>query len=580
MIIMAIMIPSTISPEIKSNAEKRIFEWFRLAPNTERWVVLHSLGISNHNTAIYGEIDFLVLAPKFGFFALEVKGGRVTREQGSWAFTDRYGNTAHHNRGPFEQAKDGIHSVMKSIKRMSDREHSGVAETLFGYGVMFPDIMFESDNITEEQFRIFDHRHSNDVYRYIKSLSHGTKQKLHQVYGNNFNIKEPSVQDVKYVKDLLRGDFDFVVSLSAQLKYAEEHLITLTTEQYSIIDQLEDNSRNLIHGPAGTGKTLLALEATKKAVANNERVALFCYNRLLGEFFTSYFNNQPYSLRPDFVGTFHKYMMVVLKEKQIDLPQAVNLHEYYGNILPNALIDSLLEDNSRFDRIIIDEAQDLITPIYLDVLDLSLLNGISRGKWIFFGDFLFQTIYRDGGTQKYGKDLLEEKSNFTNFRLTVNCRNTKPIIHEINVIAEIPKGQYSDRGIEGIPVNYYICEDDESQKEKLILILTTLLQDKVARRDITILSPRAREHSIVKDIVEFKIVNYSLGINDISFSTIHAFKGLENRVIILIDINTFYETDLMYVALSRARLGLYVLQSKEARKEYLELQKRRLCSDE
>lgn len=36
---MAIMIPSVISPEVKSNAERRIFEWFKAAPGTDNWIV-------------------------------------------------------------------------------------------------------------------------------------------------------------------------------------------------------------------------------------------------------------------------------------------------------------------------------------------------------------------------------------------------------------------------------------------------------------------------------------------------------------------------------------------------------------
>ena len=72
---MAIMIPSVISPEVKSSAERKIFEWFQNAPGTDKWIVLHSLGITTHNKVIYGETDFLVLAPQLGIFALEVKGG-------------------------------------------------------------------------------------------------------------------------------------------------------------------------------------------------------------------------------------------------------------------------------------------------------------------------------------------------------------------------------------------------------------------------------------------------------------------------------------------------------------------------
>jgi hypothetical protein len=69
------MIPPYISPDVKSNAEKRIFEWFRNCEKTEDWIILHSLGISKHICLIYGEIDFLVLAPKTEISALEVKGG-------------------------------------------------------------------------------------------------------------------------------------------------------------------------------------------------------------------------------------------------------------------------------------------------------------------------------------------------------------------------------------------------------------------------------------------------------------------------------------------------------------------------
>ena len=32
---MAIMIPSVISPEVKSSAERKIFEWFQNAPGTD-----------------------------------------------------------------------------------------------------------------------------------------------------------------------------------------------------------------------------------------------------------------------------------------------------------------------------------------------------------------------------------------------------------------------------------------------------------------------------------------------------------------------------------------------------------------
>lgn len=76
---MAIMMPSVISPMVNSSAERRIFEWFRDAPQAEDWIVLYSLGISTHTRVIYGEMDFFVLVPAKGIFAFEVKGGGELR---------------------------------------------------------------------------------------------------------------------------------------------------------------------------------------------------------------------------------------------------------------------------------------------------------------------------------------------------------------------------------------------------------------------------------------------------------------------------------------------------------------------
>lgn len=203
---MAILIPSVISPEVKSSAERKIFEWFQNAPGTDTWIVLHSLGITTHNKVIYGEIDFLVLAPKLGIFALEVKGGRVRREKGIWYFTDRYNNTSSKVRGPFEQAKDGIFSIVEAIKNHTDNAHCHVDNVLFGYGVMFPDIEFTASGIEEEQWQVFDSRDGCNVRQFINRLSSGAKAKWETFYGPINSSKFPEPSDVKYIASLLRGE--------------------------------------------------------------------------------------------------------------------------------------------------------------------------------------------------------------------------------------------------------------------------------------------------------------------------------------------------------------------------------------
>lgn len=577
---MAIMIPSVISPEIKSNAERKIFEWFQTAPGTDKWIVLHSLGITTHNKVIYGEMDFLVLAPQLGIFALEVKGGRVKRENGIWYFTNRYGKTNSKIRGPFEQAKDGIFSIVEAMKKRVDMDHRHIPNVLFGYGVMFPDIEYTSSGIDEEQWQVFDSRDGTDVKQFIKRLADGAKGKWEALYGPLNKSKLPDAADVRYMASILRGDFDCAVAMSVQLRNANEALIALTKEQYRCLDQLDDNPRCLIQGPAGTGKTLLAIEEVKKFAARGDKVALFCFNSNLADWMSNYFDDMPESVRPQYVGTFHKYMTQVAKDADL-LPtyphDPEKVQQYYQEDLPEAAALALLESGELYDIVVVDEAQDLIRDSYLEVLSASIKKGLARGRWTMFGDFSMQAIYAAG---MFGADMiekLEDQTSFIRFKLTVNCRNTKPICKEIETVTGFKAPHDLWTKVDGPPVQYITWSTMESQCKKLKDVLKQLENAHIKPEQITILSPRKKEDSVVSMLDGYVVKDFKVpsGMNT-TFCTIQAYKGLENTVIILTDIEAFSEEKLMYVGLSRACSGLFVLESEAAKKEYDDLWVRRL----
>lgn len=576
---MARMIPSVISPEVKSNAERIIFEWFRDDPKSDDWIVLHSLGISNHNKIIYGEVDFFVLAPHLGLFAIEVKGGRVKRDCGIWYFTDKHGNSGKKERGPFDQARDGVFNIVDALKSRLDGGHKHLAKVFFGIGVMFPDIEYSTVGVDEEQWQVFDCNDGNDVGSFIYRIAEGARKKWEAVYGPLREERLPTNDDIEYIASILRGDFDKAVSISTQLRYAEQSLMELTKEQYRCLDQLDDNQRCLIYGAAGTGKTVLAIEEIKKAVAKGEKVALFCFNNNLGDWLRLCFSDMSHSLKPAYVGTFHKYMMNVIREQGVYLrfPRSEeHLPEFYSEDVPVAAGIALRNRTDLFDKIIIDEAQDLILPQYVDIMDLCLKKGFDRGRWTMFGDFTMQAIYSGSTTGEDFKRMLEERTAFIRFKLTINCRNTKPICEEIQTVTgfHVPKELWIK--VDGPPVNYITYSTADGQLEKLQALLASLMDNHIAEKKITILSPFKRENSIVSMIDGYDIRDFRASTtNKITFCTIQGYKGLENTIVILTDIDTFQSHKLMYVALSRARSGLYILESDSAHKEYLELLQRR-----
>lgn len=580
---MARMIPSFISPDTKSNAECRVFKWFQDAPRTENWIVLHSLGLAEHIKLPYGEIDFLVIAPELGIFALEVKGGRVKRKNGIWYFTDRKGNTNSKERGPFDQAREGIHSLMKAVGEKVDVSHYHVANTFYWSGVMFPDIDYGAVGVDEEPWQVFDSKDDGDVRSYIIRLSKGARQHVTELYGHFNEKKLPTIKDAKYLANLLRGDFDKAVAISTKIKYAEQELVELTQRQYKCVDQLEENCRAIVYGPAGTGKTLLAIRQVEKLIAEGREVALICYNVSIGNWFHSYFASKSEDLRPKFVGTFHKllYDVVVKSGKQICIPtDDYNKTIFYTETLPVMAEEILLTSPIEFDEIVVDEAQDLINEKYIDIFDLIIRKGFDFGRWKFFGDFSRQAIYNDEIDGKELLDLLEERTAFVRCKLIENCRNTKQICQEIEIITgfEAPDDLWSK--VDGPPIEHKTCSSEMESIEKLEDLLLSLNKEHIVNNQITILSPRRKENSIVSKVEKSKIKDFNFTkANDVTFSTIQSFKGLENTVIILVDIDTYSAEKLMYVALSRARSGLFVLESKDAHTEYQNLMMRRLEND-
>ncbi len=579
---MARMIPSLISPETKSGAEKRIFKWFEKSENTDDWVVFHSLGIAHHQTLIEGEVDFLVVAPKFGIFALEVKGGRVKRKDGMWTFTNREGHVDTKSRGPFEQASDAIYSIMAAIKEKADLEHRRVGELHFGYGVMVPDIEYETMGIDEEPWQVFDCNDGDDVRGFIVRLSEGSKKKYEETYGRLNESKIPSNQDAKYLIRILRSDFDKVLAIKARINNAEQELIELTEKQYKCLDQIEENRRGVVYGPAGTGKTLLAIEQAKKSVTAGKKVALLCFNSSIGAWFQKYFSELAVEFQPEFVGTFHGLMTKILSDagERIDVPSDDEAKTiFYEDVIPEKVLELLLDNQMEYDEIIIDEAQDLIRDKYVDVMDLLLKKGFEHGSWKFFGDFSRQAIYTNGLSGQALLDNLEDRTSFIRYKLTENCRNTRQICDDIQTITgyEAPKDLWTK--VDGVPVDHKTCSSEEEELEKLEALLIELDGKNIEKDKITILSPRSRENSVVSKVEGIRIQNYSFtAANAVTFSTIQSFKGLENSVIIMVDVNSYAAMNLMYVGLSRARAALYIFETKDAHNEYSDLLKRRLLN--
>jgi hypothetical protein len=580
---MSRMIPPYLSDDVKSTGERQIFDLFRNDPETMDWVVLHSLTLSRHTKRLYGEIDFLVMAPKLGIFCLEVKSGRIKREEGIWKFTNRFGDVTLNPRGPFDQARECMFSLIKAIKSKFG-EDSHLGRLVYGYGVMFPHINYGPNGPGEEWWQIYDRDSRRaPVSDYIKRLSRQTIKKVRNCIWFSERESLPSKKDIEELTSFMRGDFERLVSTKELMAEVDEGLVRYTEEQYTYLDQLQDNPRCLFQGAAGTGKTMMALESARRSLFDKKRVLIVCFNLLLGDWLSqqipeSRFNNLLH------IGSFHQFL-----KKIVAVPterEQTDDEDYFTQVLPSHALRSIeLGVIEPFDKIIIDEGQDLIRPGYLDVFDSLVRGGLAGGRWEFYCDFERQAIYSDITTRDM-LEMLEKRASFTRFRLNVNCRNTKPIGEETAVLSGFERLPYLCGKIEGPPVEYYFYDTDEDQLGHLENILSKLHEKQVRVEHISILSPFRWENSGIRK-ANCPLYKIEVGSNGqpffmrdkTVFYTVQSFKGLENYYVILTDINRLNDPEfnrLLYIGMSRAKLGLYVLINVRAKGLFEKLMTRSL----
>jgi hypothetical protein len=588
---MARMIPPHYSDQVKSSAEKQIFELLANDPNTSDWVCLHSLGLAKHTKQLYGEIDFVVMVPGEGIFCLEVKGGRVVREEGLWVSVDRYDETHTSPISPFRQAWDGMHSLLNAVQDEFGKG-SRLSRLAFGCGVMFPHTTFRIRDPEYHSWQVYDSNSGRDVHRFIRQISKKFHERYEEKTWYDRQASRPTRDDIDKLLGFLRGNFDRIEKPSELLESDEAELLSLTKEQYRLLDTYQDNERCLFQGGAGTGKTLLAVEAARRSGRDGKRVLLVCFNKFLARSI-AYEVNRTAPEATIVVDNFHNYLEELISKSSLaesfDQEKKTGerdklFQQTYPEYALSAIKEGVVE---HFDHLVMDEGQDLICPEYLLVLDALLAKGLSGGCWTIFSDFHKQAIFSDRTAEQMEEDLNGIAPIYARGRLMTNCRNTKHIGEDTALISGFDEPPFLPSNIKGVPVKYLYFEDEQSQRKILRNILRDLTSpfDGVPPEKIVILSPYTRKNSClanplqgtqieIESLEESSVADRHQKEDVIYFSTIHAFKGLESSIIIIVDVKALAEErirQLLYVGMSRARHRLYVLISESARDEFEEV---------
>ena len=519
-----------------------------------------------------GQIDFIILVPGKGFLVLEVKGSKAFRSQqghhevlnnGIWVKTD----------DPWEQSVRNMHRIKTEVKACL-----GEVPCLFGNAVAFPNLR---PDLIPKNF--------HSVHSYFTQEDLGSSARLKEKIDSHLNPEHLHI----YRSPMTKSEFDHIAEILTRNvifvfcdnSHTGEELETqgrLTEEQIAYMRDSENYPRLIVRGAAGSGKTILALNTTRKA-AESGMAAYICHNKLLAAWLRV---NNRLSINPELsfqVYHFDAFVKAICKNQNVQFQVHSN-----GDYDPFKVLESMEQAlafgkaRNIFDSIVVDEAQDFIPNLF------PLLEQILKpdGKIHFFFD-ADQNIYQEG------KQLFPDGDNRL---MPFNCRNTRSVVdYAWRVLGKpnlngdrfpLPHAGLLDGEV---PIIRQSVEKGTDHLNLVKGIVDIWLNEGVDPSQIAVLSP-LRNGSCLGQLqcathgMEFVtdknqggnldgLVKTWIDGNAVLRTTIKSFKGMEASHVILAELPEVgtlgFGIGDLYVGVTRARSRLVLLPTSEKAKSQL-----------
>lgn len=500
-----ILVPSLedIERAAKSEAERKFARLIRDVDSDPDAVAFWSHALRSHAYKQQSEADFVVLWGGI-IIVVEVKGGGIRRHEGVWYSVDRRKDWHRLRTSPMEQAQSAMHALRKIF------HEDGLGWFASEAVVVTPDISAPPTDtewlpthwLAKDDMSATGIKHALDVVAARRRMP-PPRQKLARL---------------DELRTRLFGEFTRMPVIDAQRGAVIEEQTRATAGQGRVLAALARNPRVLVYGGAGTGKSLVLVEAAKQEADRGRSVLVTFRSPELIRFFAPHLDGH-----------------------DVDILQ----------------FDDLAEAK-KHDVVLVDEAQDMMTAEAMDRIDTVIAGGRARGRWRMFLDPNNQA-HVDGG---YDDDVAELiKIEAVEVELDLNVRNTKAIVHMVQQYLDADVG---DPGIvHGERVNWHRTAGLAGLDEAKILA-KVLVADGIDRDELWIIDVRSAAAPHVDAGFTVTSPRYA--------------KGLEAEHVVVCNLPESYDdagTASFYVAVTRARVALHVVVSKEDQKNLQELVRRR-----
>jgi hypothetical protein len=529
---MARLIPSYLDDRTPPG-ERDVFNM--LAAGPDDWVALHSLDLAPWNRGLRTEIDFVVVLPDTGLLCLEVKSHEaISFESGRWQPPEI-------KRSPFKQAADGRHTFYRRLRELAPQfSYVPIVHCCIFTHARFdlvPNLSVPPRELMDgRQFRAFVSADAfcADLKARVRS-SVAAEDNLSPLPRPLSPVQiETIINTCLPVQKRRPGARDEIEKRQLEL----ERL--LRVQQTPVLQLAALNDRVVVSGGAGTGKTLIAMEVARRAAESGRRTGLVCFNQLVGDWMRERVHN---GAPPTLIAG--RAIRIMAEMMSIAIPKMPSAN-FWDQELPEQLEERLTDPDFRtsamFDYLVVDEAQDLLArPALWECLTRFLEGGVAAGSYCLLGDFDNQVL---GERQAMEAALAAIRSTGkpATYRLSENCRNYRIVGESAVRLSGFPRDVYSGYmraggGLQNYDISFYV--DEREQQEVLARWLKEFRAQGYGYGDITILSFRTSEDCAAARLAATGIrlrPAWQHVADCTAYTSVQAFKGLENKVIILTDV--------------------------------------------
>lgn len=556
---MALLIPAFLDDNTPPG-EREVFNLLAAAP--ENWTVFHSLDLSPWNRGRRTELDFLVIIPEVGMLCIEVKSHReISFEEGRWAPPEI-------RRSPIKQVVDARYTFHRRLCELAPHFQSVPVSHL----CIFSKAAFDlPPNLSVQPWELMDGRQFQRFENgtaFAEELGRRVRQGI-SADQNLRALNQPlSKWQVESISNFCVPVQKLRPSKRDEIKQREIEIERLLLEQQKPVLQLARLNRQIIvSGGAGTGKTLIAMEIARRATESGDRVGLICFNQLVGDWMKNQFTTNG-NLPPNLiVGRALQTMMQMVGVKIPSTPPSSFWDSELYTALEEGLTDPELGVAEAFDFLVIDEAQDLMSrPRLWDCISQLLKGGFDRGSFALFGDFDNQ-VFSAPEAMAQTLRRVRSSSRSVNYHLSENCRNYRIIgltaIGLAGLNTDIYTGFMRQGGsIQNFDIDYY--DTERAQVDMLGALLREFKAKGFKPSEVTILSLCPPAESAAEKLRHegFRIREARDGGYDTSFASINSFKGMENKIVVLTDLefgDKKTQRNLLYTGITRATESVRLL---------------------